>query len=152
MKLLLNICLGMLFVSTSISGYAQCTTEAKNSKKITAYISDNLGFNQSNKNITIQFENGSAVKFKLNISQSQKEQKISLPACDNYQYSITGETTFFHYVDGVFTSKKINTESGKQNIRILDGDRLIVTGEPYDFKTPDYKVFLQLDTHKPLSF
>ena len=152
MKPLFKVCLGILLTFTTISGYAQCPDGTKSQKKITVYISDNLGFNQSNKNITIQFENGPTVKFKLNVSHSHKTQKISLPACEGYQYTITGETTFFRHVDGVFTSDKITTQSSKQNIHIIDEDRLIVTGEPYNFKSPDYKVFLQLDSHKPLSF
>ncbi len=144
-----GICLFLAVSSAAL--HAQCYPgNEKGQKKITVYLFDNIGFNQTKSQITVQFDNGAKAKFNLDTGTTQQTRKISLPVCDQYSYTITGETIFYRYVEGEFTSVKVPTQSGSRTISVLDGDRLIVTGELYDFRASDYKVFLQLDAHRPL--
>lgn len=141
-----------LFLTVSASTlYAQCySNNEKGQKKITVYLFDGIGFNQTKSQITVQFDNGPKAKFSLDTGTTQQTRTISLPVCDSYAYTITGETTFYRYIAGELTQTKVPTQSGSRTISLLDGDRLIVTGELYDFNAPDYKVFLQLDAHSLL--
>lgn len=115
------LCVGLLLSFSA--AHAACDSK----QSITVTISDELNESQQSENLTVKFANGPSVVFNLSQNRSSQERKIKLPLCDQYAYTINGKMKFLNS-DPEWRGASL-TLSGKQSIRLKDGDELAIWGD-----------------------